>query len=73
MSDHLPMVLHTLDHVNTKDLSEPVEKFMERFQSLALTSTTSACRLSTSKVILSDLNNDLPGLDQLLKYKQMLQ
>jgi hypothetical protein len=32
--------------------------------------SASAYRLSTSKVTLSDINNDLPGLDQLLKQKQ---
>jgi hypothetical protein len=32
------------------------------------TSITSAYRLSTSKITLSELNNDLPGLDRLLKY-----
>jgi hypothetical protein len=30
-------------------------------------STASAYRLSTSKITLSDINNDLPGLDRLLK------
>jgi hypothetical protein len=36
-SDHLPTVFHILDHVKTKTLSEPVEKFRdwERFQRLA--------------------------------------
>jgi hypothetical protein len=29
--------------------------------------TASAYRLSTSKITLSDINNDLPGLDRLLK------
>jgi hypothetical protein len=32
----------------------------------------SAYRLSTSKITLSDIKNDLPGLDQLLKHKQWL-
>jgi hypothetical protein len=35
-------------------------------------SVASAYRLSTSKVTLLDLNNDLPGLDRLLKHKQRL-
>ncbi|PNF41415.1 hypothetical protein B7P43_G14387 [Cryptotermes secundus] len=35
-------------------------------------SIASAYRLSTSKVTLSDINNDLPGLDRLIKYKQRL-
>jgi hypothetical protein len=33
-------------------------------------SIASEYRLSTSKITLSELNNDLPGLDQLLKYKK---
>jgi hypothetical protein len=36
------------------------------------TSVAPACRLSTSKVILSDLNSDLPGLYRLLKHKRKL-
>jgi hypothetical protein len=35
-------------------------------------STTSAYRLSTSKITLPELNNDLPGLDRLLKYKKKM-
>jgi hypothetical protein len=35
-------------------------------------STASAYRLSTNKVTLSDINNDIPGLDHLLKHKQRL-
>jgi hypothetical protein len=35
-------------------------------------SIASAYRLSTSKITLLDINNELPGLDQLLKYKQRL-
>jgi hypothetical protein len=35
-------------------------------------SVASAYGLSTSKVTLSDINNDLPGLDRLLKHKQRL-
>jgi hypothetical protein len=33
-SDHLPKVFHTLDHVKSKNLSEPSEKFTDwdRFQ-----------------------------------------
>jgi hypothetical protein len=36
-SDHLPIVFHIMDHVKTRNLSEPVEKFTdwEQFQSLA--------------------------------------
>jgi hypothetical protein len=36
-SDHLPVVFYILDHVKTRNLSEPVEKFTdwEWFQSLA--------------------------------------
>jgi hypothetical protein len=35
-SDHLPIVFHILDHVTTKKLSDPHEKFTdaERFQNL---------------------------------------
>jgi hypothetical protein len=33
-------------------------------------SVASAYRLSTSKITLSDINNDIPGLDQLLKHKR---
>jgi hypothetical protein len=35
-------------------------------------SVTSAYRLSTIKITLSELNNDLPGLDRLLKYKRRM-
>jgi hypothetical protein len=35
-------------------------------------SVASTCRLSTCKVTLSDVNNDLPGLDRLLKHMQRL-
>jgi hypothetical protein len=35
-------------------------------------SISSAYRLSTSKITLLDLNNDLPGIDRLLKHKQRL-
>jgi hypothetical protein len=28
-SDHLPIVLQVLDHVRTKNLSDPVEKFID--------------------------------------------
>jgi hypothetical protein len=35
-------------------------------------SFSSACRLSMCKITLLDLNNDLPGLDRLLKNKQRL-
>jgi hypothetical protein len=96
---HLPIILHILDHIETKNLLEPVEKFTdwEWFQSLAsdlmsprikinseeeadkaacnfTASVASAYSLSTSKVLLFDINNhDLPGLDQCLKQKQRLQ
>jgi hypothetical protein len=33
-------------------------------------SIASAYRLSTNKITLSDLNNDVPGLDRLLRYKK---
>jgi hypothetical protein len=35
-------------------------------------SVASAYRLSTSKITLTDLNSDLPGLDRLLKYKKRM-
>jgi hypothetical protein len=35
-------------------------------------SIASVYRLSTSKITLLDINNDLPGLDRLLKHKQRL-
>jgi hypothetical protein len=35
-------------------------------------SIPSAYRLATSKVTLSDINNDMPGLDRLLKRKRRL-
>jgi hypothetical protein len=35
-------------------------------------SVASAYRLPTNKVTLSDINNDLPGLDRLLKHKERL-
>jgi hypothetical protein len=35
-------------------------------------SIASAYRLSTNKITLSELNNDLPGLDRLLKYKKRM-
>jgi hypothetical protein len=35
-------------------------------------SIASAYRLSTSKITLSELNNDLSGLDRLLKYKKRM-
>jgi hypothetical protein len=96
-SDHLPILFHILDHVTTRNLSEPIEKFTdwERVQSLASDSVSakiqfnsgveadkaarefaasiaSAYRLSTSKITLSDLNSDLPGLVRVLKHKQRL-
>jgi hypothetical protein len=96
-SDHLPIFFRLLDHVRTRNLSDPVNKFTdwERFQSLVsklisprmqinswekadkadrdfTASMTSAYRLSTSKITLSHLNNDLSGLESLLKHKRKL-
>jgi hypothetical protein len=36
-SDHLPVIFHILDHVKSKNLSEPVEKFtdLERIRNIA--------------------------------------
>ncbi|PNF13588.1 hypothetical protein B7P43_G18165 [Cryptotermes secundus] len=59
-SDHLPIKFHIWDHVKIMNLSEPIEKF------------TDWERLSTNKISLSDINNDLPGLDHLIKHKQRL-
>jgi hypothetical protein len=96
-SDHLPVTFHILDHVRTKNVSAPFEKFTdwERFQRLAsnfislrieinsgavadkaarafTASIALAYRLSTSENTLSELNNDLPDLDRLLKYKKRM-
>jgi hypothetical protein len=96
-SDHLPIIFHILDHVRTKQISEPLEEFTnwEQFQSLVsniipprveinsgveadkaacafTASIASAYRLSTNKIILSDLNNDIPALDRLLRYKKKM-
>jgi hypothetical protein len=96
-SDHLSIIFHILDHVRTKNVSAPAEKFTdwERFQSLAsnlissrieinsgaetdkaarvfTASIVSAYKLSTSKITLSELNSDLPGLDRLLMYKKRM-
>jgi hypothetical protein len=35
-------------------------------------SITSAYRLATSKITLTDLNSDIPGLDRLLKYRKRM-
>jgi hypothetical protein len=94
-SDHLPIIFHTLDHVKIRNLSEPIEKFIDwnRFQRLAselispriemnsgveaykaarefTASIASAYRLATTKVILSDINNDILDLNRLLKHKR---
>jgi hypothetical protein len=91
------IIIHVLDHVKTKNVSAPFEKFTdwERFQSLAsnlisprneinsgaeadkaarvfAASLASSYRLSTSKITSSELKNDLPGLDRLLKYKKRM-
>jgi hypothetical protein len=36
-SNHLPIIFHLLDHIRTRNLSDPVDKFTdwEQFQSLA--------------------------------------
>jgi hypothetical protein len=95
-SDYLPIMFHILDHVRTKQISKPLERFTdwEQFQSLAsnlisprveinsgieadkvacdfAACIASAYRLSTSKITLSELNNDLPGLDRLW-YKEKM-
>jgi hypothetical protein len=95
--DHLPIIFHILDNAKIRNLSEPIEKFIDwdRFQSLAselvsprieintvveadkdardfTASVVSAYRLAASKITLSDINSDLPGLDRLLKHKLRL-
>jgi hypothetical protein len=87
-SDHLPIIFHILNHVKIRNISEPIEKFTDwdRFQSLPSelisprieinsrveASIASAYRLVISKITLSDINNDIPGLDRLLKLKRRL-
>jgi hypothetical protein len=96
-SDRLLIVFHLLDHIKTRNLLDPADKFTdwELFQSLAselispriqinldeeadkatrdfTASTASAYRLSTSKITLSDLNKDTPGLESLVNHKQRL-
>jgi hypothetical protein len=96
-SDHLPIIFHILDHVRTKNVSAPFEKFTDwgRFQSLTsnlisprleinsgveadkasrdfTASIASTHRLATSKIALTDLRNDLPGLYRLLMYKKRM-
>jgi hypothetical protein len=86
-SDHLPIVIHILDHVSSKktlgtnqkiygletasNLISPRIEINSKIEANKVachfTATiASAHRLSTSKITLSKLNNDLPGLDQLL-------
>jgi hypothetical protein len=71
--------IHTLDQfqsLTSEMISPKVEinsgveanKVMSNFTA----SIVSAYRLTTSKITLFDLNNDLPGLDRLLKYKRRL-
>jgi hypothetical protein len=94
-SHHPPIVFHSLDHIATRNLSHPVDKFTdwERFQSLSselispriqiysmeeddkVARDLTVCialayRLSRSKITISDLNKDGPGLESLLKYTQ---
>jgi hypothetical protein len=96
-SYHLSIVFHLLDHIRTRNLSEPVDKFTDcvRLQSLAselispriqmnseeegdnaavdyTASIASAYRLSTRKITLSELDKDIPDLENLLKHKQRL-
>jgi hypothetical protein len=74
-----------LYHVKIRNLSEPTETFTDwnHFQTLASelilprieinsgieASIASAYRLATSKVTLSDINHNIPGLDRLLNHK----
>jgi hypothetical protein len=92
-SDHLTVVFHLLDHIRTRNVSDPVDKFTdsERFQSLiselilpriqinSREETDNAAREFTASVVyaytlstLSDLNEDLRGLENLLKHKRKL-
>jgi hypothetical protein len=96
-SDHLPIVVHILDHVRIRNVSEPVEKFTdrERFESLTselispkieiksgkeadeaardfTASIATVYRLSTNKITLLDINDNVPGLDRLLQDKQRI-
>jgi hypothetical protein len=88
-SDHLPIVTHLLDHVQNRNLSEPIQEFTDwelispRIEINSVVeadlaarnfaaSVASGFRLSTSKITLSDINNDLPSLDPFIKQKQRL-
>jgi hypothetical protein len=93
-SNHLPIMLHILDHISARDFLAPVEFHTEweRFRSLSsdlvslriqidaaeraacnfASSIASAYRLSTRKITLSKLNNELPELDLLLQLKRKL-
>jgi hypothetical protein len=75
-SGHLPVVFHLPHHRRTRNTSDPVDIFTdwERFQIFTwegadtgvrdiTASTTSAYRLPTSKITLSDLNKVLGGLE----------
>jgi hypothetical protein len=44
----------------------------DKAASAFIASIASAYRLSTSKITLSELNNDLPGLDRLIKYTKRM-
>jgi hypothetical protein len=96
-SDYLPIIFHLLDHIRSRNLLDPVDKFTdwEQFQILAsqlishriqinsgekadklapkfTASIALVYNLSTSKIILSGLNKDLPSLESPLKHMQNL-
>jgi hypothetical protein len=64
-SDHLQIVLHLLDYIRTRSLSDPVEKFTDWkwFQSLA-------SELISPRIQVN--SEDIPGLENFLKYKRTL-
>jgi hypothetical protein len=66
VSGYLPTVFHILQLTKTRleiNSGEEAHKAARDFT----VSIASACRLSESKVPLSDVNNHLPGLDHFLK------
>jgi hypothetical protein len=78
-SDHLPLIFHILERFQslTSNLISPrieinsgaeADKAARAFTA----SIASAYRLSASMITLSELNNDLPGLYRLLKYKKRM-
>jgi hypothetical protein len=54
------------------ELISPKVEINKRLEADFTASIPSAYRLATSMITLLDINNDLPGLHQLLEYKQRL-